>query len=163
MNVTYNFEHELLDERYKDILLEIYSHKIRELIFSSEGEGFHGVECVGLVQRHCFGCQFQCSSQKHHDICLMSFVNQIDFLFEFALAEINEIEVSDLFNQKLSLSSSLPAISIFSQYKYLLDSQWRQNEWLNTFTVFEQLVDRVVCLEHLRRVGAQEKYSDNQG
>lgn len=164
MNVTYNFEYERLDDEYKDVLIEIYSDRIRRLIFEDCGQGFTGVDGEGLIKQHCIGCQYQCSSQKHHNLCLLPYEVQIEELIDYAFGGINEIEITAAFEEHVSKSSKLHSLGFNSPHKHLLDGEWRQNIWLNEFVVRMDIINRVVCLQYFIRKSLDEgKETDAKG
>lgn len=163
MNVTYNFEYDWLDDTYKDILVEIYAERLQFSIFTDTGEGYTGVGACGLIHKQCFGCQFQCSSQKHHDVCLLPFEDQIEFLIDYGLGEVNEVEITQTFIRHLSESGKVPSISLVSPHRHLLDGQWRQNEWLTLFVVRHDIINRIVCMEYFRRKEIDPKQTDVKG
>lgn len=147
-NLIYNFECDRLEQAYTDILIHIYAYEIQRIIFNDFGGGFNEEYVQGLVERQCFGCQFNCSSQKHHDICLLPFQDQIEFLFDFALAEINQEKVTEEFHKSV-LEKQLPFVNSQGKFKYFLDENWRKYCFIEREG--EYLLEQVICIEHLSR------------
>lgn len=163
MNVTYAFEDDYLDDVYRDVLREIYCKRLRYMIFEEIGEGFHGVEGVGIVQKQCFGCQFYCASQKHHDVCLLDFEDKIEYCLDYALADVDETDITREFIEKLSCSPTIPHIPEKSIHSHLLSEDWRRERLLTEFNFRSELGDRLVCMEYFLRNPNEEKPNDIKG
>lgn len=149
-HVNFNFESDFLEDKYRTILLETYTLEIIDLIFSNPNEGFlneHFTE--GLIHGQCIGCQYNCGSQKHHDICLLPFEQQIERLFDFAVALIEERKITHVFQQKIIANFPLAELTRWSSHAYFLSEEWRKESFLTNYIVYSELMDRAIVHRHL--------------
>jgi hypothetical protein len=164
-HVNFNFESQLREDKYRSFLLEIYALEIVDLIFEAADIGFYGEVSVGLVHGQCIGCQFNCGSEKDHDLCFLHFADQIEFLFDFALAKIEERKITHLFKQKISTFNQfhLPEITPLSPFIHFLNGEWRKNTFLTNYTVYSEILDRAICQRHMNVSNVTTYIEEQQG
>lgn len=141
-------------------MLSLYTFQVLQEIFNQPGTGYYQTQATGLIHKQCFGCQFLCPSQRDHNICLLPFYEQIEQLFEFAIAEIEERKISYLFAKEISEANPpLANITSNSPFSYFMDEEWRQKSFLTDFSVYSEIMDKAVCEKHLEReeIQAPEK------
>lgn len=138
-----------LDKAYSSILLDIYACTIHSIIFiSTYDDDFFGGGVRALIYRDCMGCELNCGSQKHHDICTLHYIYQVEYLYASALSELDENQIEIQFFSKI-LEGGLPPIDKKSGFRHFMQPHWRKNFFLVNFE--EEIKGKVVHKQHIYR------------
>lgn len=135
-----------LEQAYSRILLDIYACAIHRIIFISTSDEEGGLRA--LKYRDCIGCRLNCGSQRHHDICTLYYLDQVEYLYGSALSELDENQIQVLFYSKI-LEGGLPPIEKKSRFYHFIQPHWRKNFFLKEFE--EEIVGTVIYKQHVVR------------
>lgn len=130
---------------YERLLIHIYAAVLNEMIFNQYDTTFDEVHIVnGLISQQCFGCQFQASSQKDHDLCLMPFEQQISHFIDYAIENVDHEHITDYFNGLLEKSYRQQPISPTSPHARFINETWRKDVWIQTHDIKIALEQKMI-------------------
>ena len=156
------FARELRKERLKNILFDVYRDELTEIIWNRPGEGFNSVSSLGLIHRQCFGCQFDCGSQRDHDICLLGLEQVVEELIEHAIGECDEGYITHEFKRRINESvyfdHPLPQVEILE----FICPVWRRDNLFRNGVEYDHLKNLIVMKRHLQVTDTEKRTGERK-